>query len=81
MACACIQGHSRKTMVLNSAGGGGQKGLRICKRLRMAKRRNLSGPISRDTAILSLHIARYCDTFAAIPNIRRYFLGEVSTPP
>ena len=27
------------------------------------------------------HIARYCDTIAAIPHIARYFLREVSTPP
>ena len=36
----------------------------------------LSGPISRDTAIL-----RYCDTIAAIPHIARYFLREVSASP
>ena len=29
----------------------------------------------------SPHIARYCDTVAAIPHIARYFLREVSTPP
>ena len=27
------------------------------------------------------HIARYCDTIAAIPHIVRYFFREVSTPP
>ena len=27
------------------------------------------------------HIARYCNTIAAIPHVGRYFLREVSTPP
>ena len=27
------------------------------------------------------HVARYCDTIAAIPHIARYFLREVSVPP
>ena len=49
----------------------------------------LSGPISRDIAVLSLRYPisrdiavlslRYCGTIAAIPHIARYFYREVST--